>query len=132
MGLRITKRFPTLEKLDHWLNTRSRRILEKIGIFKWDITSSLLCFCDIVPETIDLKYIEHAYPSDVTDLYKCMLSHYGEMCFDDDGEYLGILVGIQATQEDMYWKLERQGSVRHVTCCQKITFDGPRRVGFYF
>lgn len=122
--IEIIKRFPTLQKQDKWLKSWKRKLLEKIGMFSWDIFSPVLCCCSLDPSNTNLSYIESNYFGDVISIFKCMMDHYGEDV-KEAGEVIGALAGIQATQEDFYWIIRDKDDHtrnRYVSCCEGLEF----------
>lgn len=121
---KIIKHFSTLQKQDKWLNSWKRKLLEKIGMFSWDVFSPILCCCNMDPSNTNLSYIESKYFGDVIPIFKCMMEHYGDEV-KECGETLGTLVGIQATQEDFYWIIRDKDDHtrnRYISCCAGLEF----------
>ena len=128
-GGRLIFHFSTLEAQDKWLNTWKRKLLQKLKLFKFSIDSPILCCCDITLENLDMDYIETHYFGDVIPIFKCMQAHFGEKCYQD-GKYIGVMKGVQATQEDFYWIIKDKDKTHYVTACDKVDFAGRKEVGF--
>lgn len=126
---RLIFHFATLEAQDKWLNTWKRKLLQKLKLFTVSIDSPVLCCCDITPENLDIDYIETHYFGDVIPIFKCMKAHFGEKCYQD-GKFVGILSGVQATQEDFYWIIRDGDDTHYITVCDKVEFTPHKEVNF--